>query len=165
MNKVIVSFRIDSSLKEMINNWAHEERRTVANFIEDMIHREHDRRNGEEITLEKLDKKLDKLLSFFSENKKRSTKNDKPKEKKETAYDAWEDVGVCTKESWYQWIDHLHKLNVHPNCYEAKMRYFNELCKFSKERWDCDHLIECIIERGHRKFYVPKEWIEAEGRR
>ena len=137
----------------------------MAGYTEWLIQREYDAIHNGSVTLEKIDKKLDTILNFISENKKRSTRNDKPKEKKETAYDAWEDVGVCTKESWDRWIDHLHKMNVHPNCYEAKIRYFNELCKFSKERWDCDHLIECIIERGHRKLYVPKEWIDAEGRR
>lgn len=163
MAKVFTTIGIDDEVKVLWKELAEREGRSMAGYAEWFIKREHDTIHNGVVTLECIDKKMDKILSFFSENKKRSTKNDKPKEKKETAYDVWKDIGVCTKESWDQWIDHLHKLNVHPNAYEAKTRYFNELCRLGKEGWDCDQLIDYIIEHGHRKFYVPKEWIESEG--
>lgn len=164
MDKVIVSFRIDSSLRDMVNSWARDERRTLANFIEDMIHRECNRRNGEDITLDKIDRKLDSILDRFSENKKRGTKNSKGKEKKLTAYDAWEDCGVCTKENWERWINHLHACGIHLNHYMAE-KHFEKLIEINNEEWDCDDVIEYVITAGHRKFYVPDEWVKKVARR
>lgn len=164
MAKVFTTIGIDAEVKRLWKALAEREGRSMAGYAEWMIQREHDAFKSGSVTLEKIDKKIDTLLNFISENKKTLSKKCEKKEPKETAQDAWEDNGVCTKENWDRWIDHLHKLNIHLNYYKAKKQYFNELCRISQERWDCDQLIDYIIERGHGKFYVPKAWLESEKR-
>jgi hypothetical protein len=90
-------------------------------------------------------------LDKSSENKKRQYT------KKESPYDAWEDCDVCTKESWVKWIDHLRKLGKPPNFYVAE-KHFKGLCLIREEEWDCDLLIDCIIDKGQGSLYVPTDW-------
>jgi hypothetical protein len=160
--KVVISFRIDVGLRDLVGLWAKEERRTLANFMEDLIHREQERRDGKEITLEDVYRAINTIkqqCDKFSESKKRNSTN---KEEKLTAYDVWEDCGVCKKESWDNLIKHYHEIGLHLNYELAKKRHFNKLRKFREDKWDCEQIIEYIIEGGWKSVFVPNEWIKEE---
>lgn len=156
-----ITVRVPDPVKVLWKELADREGRSMSNYLERLLLREKERIENGSITLDTLYVKLDKVLDCISENKKRASNG---KERKESPHDAWEDCGVCTKESWDQWIDHLRKLGKPPNYYRAE-KLFGTLCEIRQEDWDCDLLIAYLIGKGHATFYVPHEWREAEGRR
>lgn len=154
MMKVSMTVRIDEDVKALLQELAERDGRSMAGYLEWIIQREYEVWQNGVVSLESIDKKLESILNLISESKKRSVK---PREKKETAVDAWEDVGVCTKESWIAWINHLRLSGKPINYYLAK-KHFETLQLISEEDWNCDQLIKEIIEKGHASFYIPSDW-------
>jgi hypothetical protein len=37
-------------------------------------------------------------------------------------------------------------------------KHFKILCSIREEDWDCDLLIDFIINKGHGVLYVPADW-------
>lgn len=78
--------------------------------------------------------------------------------KKLTAFDAWEDNGVCSKERWEQWVNHVRKVGAPLNHGSAVM-HFQEFCRHDAEGYNCNTLIKEITERYPWKFpYIPNDW-------
>lgn len=154
-----ITVRVPELVKELWKAMADREGRSLSNYLERLLLREQERIEKGAVTLDTLNIKLDNLLDCFSENKKRGTKNSEGKEKKLTAYDAWQPIGVCAKENWERWVQHLHACGLHLNHYMAE-KHFEKLIEINNDGWDCDDVIEYVITAGHRKFYVPSEWVK-----
>lgn len=165
MSNSQITVRVADGVKVLWKVMADQDGRSMSNYLERLLLREKERMEDGSVTLDTLNIKLDNLMDCFSENKKRGTKNSEGKEKKLTAFDVWEDLGVCKKESWDNLIKHFYAMGMGFNPEEAKKRYFNQLCKFDKEGWDCNLIIEYVIDHGNKKVFVPDEWIKQEARR
>ncbi len=157
-----ITVRVPDSVKVLWKEMADREGRSMSNYLERLLLREKEIiENGSE-TLDTLGDKLNIIMDFLSGNKKRVVTNSEGK--KLTAYDAWQPIGICEEESWKKWIDHLHACGIHLNYYMAG-KHFEKLVDIANQEWDCDDVIEYVITAGHRKFYVPSEWIREEARR
>lgn len=149
-----ITVRVPDGVKELWKAMADRDGRSMTNYLERLLLREQDRFENGEVTLERLDKKLELILNSISESKKKPSSAKKDK----TAYDAWELVDgeeICTRENWNKWITHLHKLGVHLTHYAGEL-HFDKL----KDIWyadkDCDLIINHIIKQGHKTLYIPQ---------
>ena len=157
MASSIISFRIDDGLREKVRSWSALEHRTISNFMEALLHRESELRDGEVVTLESLDVKLERLLVMSEKAKVKPAKKVVDSNgKKLTAYDMEFD-DFLDEASWRKWVDHLHKSEVHLNHYQGKGQYerFRELDDIGI---NCSTLIKELIKRTAKSIYVPIEW-------
>jgi hypothetical protein len=152
-----MTVRVSGDVKVLWKALADREGRSMTNYIERLLLREKERSEGREITLEDVYYSIESIkqqLDKSSENKKRIER----KENKLTAYDVWEDKGVCTEESWEKWIAHMRKMGVPLNHGQGEL-HFKEFCRYDSEGYNCDTLIEEITERYPWKFpYIPNDW-------
>lgn len=158
MNNSQITVRVSDPVKVLWKQMADKDGRSMSNYLERLLLREKDRMENGSETLDTLGDKINNLIEIISENKKRGTKNSEVKDKKLTAYDAWELVNgeeICTRENWNKWITHLHKLGMHLTPYAGGLQ-FNNLKDIWYEDKDCDLIINHIIKQGHKKLYIPK---------
>ncbi len=139
MSNSQITVRVPDSVKVLWKQMADKDGRSMSKYLERLLLREIS--NSEDL--------FENKIENFSENKKRNPKK--------TAYDAWELVDgqeICTKDNWDNWITHLHNLGIHLNYYAGGIQ-FNKL----KDIWyadkDCDLIINYIIKQGHGKLYIP----------
>ena len=156
MEKVMVAVRLPLSIKQTWQALAERQGRSMANYLERLLERENEQ--GDRVTLDTLDGKLDCLIELHrKENKPKKSINGDGK-KKLTAYDMDFDREYSVRpESWKLWIDHLHRCDVHLNHYQASI-HFDKFIELRKDEWDCNNLIEDLIKEGARKIYLPYEW-------
>jgi hypothetical protein len=154
--KVIMSFRIDESLREAAHAMADEEKRTTSNFMEVLIQREQERRKGDEVTLDTLLMEVRRVWDFLL---KQSQPKPKTRSKGPSAYDMdfeeWLDA-----DDWKRWIDHLHKLGDHPNHYKASL-HFEQLGSLYDDGYDPSEIIDDLIARGVKSVFVSGELKKA----
>lgn len=158
--KVVMAFRVDRNLREAIHHYAKEETRTVANWLESLVIREHQRRQGNVVTLESLDEKVDRL--FDANNKSRRQKNSLSTEKKENKKNSelqkifdLELPESLSSETWNEWVIYRKKKG-------ASLTV--ELARELLERWmehdddgdDVDDAVKIAMQRGYNDAFYEK---------
>ncbi len=177
MAKVYTTMGVDDQVKTLWKELADSKGRSMAGYMEWMIMRESELLKNGGLTLESILQKLESIEECCKKNeeyfsiicKKLDENNTKSKKKtdntdkkeKEKPIEAWQDCGVCTQESWGRWLEHLRKCGKPVNFYLAQ-KQFSKLKLIHKDKWDCDYLIEHLINEGHGTFYVPVAWMKEE---
>jgi hypothetical protein len=161
--KVIMSFRIDESLRAAAHAMADEEKRTTSNFMEVLIQREQERKNGNEITLDTVLMEVRRIWDFLLLQSKPKPKDSSDTDKKQRVIEellALELPETLSHETWLRWI-----------VYRKKQRYHwdVETAKGLLDRWEeaendgssLDELVELAMQRGWKDAVYDKPNQEA----
>lgn len=161
-DSTVIALRVEKRIGDLIRSWAKAENRTIANFMTNLVNREFSLRHGKAISLESLDAKLDAKLDRL-EQKIDQLKSQKQKRKDDEPsvfeMDFENNPDVVSEESWRAWIAHLYKLkSVKVNHYFVSNQFKQLVQLYNEEDWDCDALIEYLIEHNQKSIFVPTEW-------
>lgn len=151
MASSIISFRIDDGLREKVRSWSALEHRTISNFMEALLHRESELRDGEVVTLESLDVKLDRLLSLQSAQTKpakvKEHRNERDREVLEQVL-ALAIPNSLSREVWKNWVIRLRKRNNKLDVVTAQA-ILTRWEKAEDNGYDLDELVELAIQRNY----------------
>lgn len=151
MASSIISFRIDDGLREKVRSWSALEHRTISNFMEALLHRESELRDGDVVTLESLDVKLERLLGLQAAQTKpvkvKEPRNERDREVLEQVL-ALDIPNSLSREVWKNWVIRLRKRNNKLDVVTAQAI----LARWEKAEdngYDLDELVELATQRNY----------------
>ena len=157
--KVIMSFRIDESLRAAAHAMADEEKRTTSNFMEVLIQREQERRNGGEVTMSTLLMEVRRIWDFMLMQSQPKPKDKSDAVRKQQVLDevlALDLPETLSPEVWQRWV-----------VYRKKQRYQwdVETAKGLLDRWEeaeargssLDDLVDLAMQRGWKDAVYEKQ--------
>lgn len=164
-DSTIISLRVEKEIGDLIRGWAKAENRTIANFMTNLVNREFSLREGQVVSLESLSLRVDQIKDQIDRIEYIVTQLKSQRQKKNVNEPSIYDMDfennpdVVSEESWKAWITHLRKLGgIRLNHYFASNQ-FNQLVQlYNDEDWDCDALIEYLIQHNQKSIFVPNEW-------
>lgn len=161
MGDSVISFRIDDGLKAKVKGWASEEHRTLANFMEVLLRREEVIREGEGVTLERIEGKLDRLLWGLDRERDRLLAKEERKkdQSKRTNLFELELFDGLDRASWHRWLKYRIEHLKMPLRYETALLTLDRLKNLDQEGYDVGALIDHSISCGWLNINVPYEAI------
>lgn len=154
MASSIISFRIDDGLREKVRSWSALEHRTISNFMEALLHRESELRDGDVVTLESLDVKLERLLGGLQAAQTKPVKVKKVAPP--PAVDAEQELpDYLDKELWADWVEYRSKSGkpVLPSTIKYSIR---KMEKAHANGWDVNELLTEALAKQWQGFVFDK---------
>lgn len=165
MSRSIVSFRMEDNLRDALRAWAQEENRTISNFMESLLLREGERRDGKEVTLDSfrgeiLDR-LDRMLAGMQKQKQsRKTAIEREQAVLEEVL-ALEMPSTLSPESWQQWILYQRKKYSNKPDVATANAILDRWQEAANNGHNLDNLVAIAIQRGNKdavyESHLPKE--------
>ena len=157
MAKVVVSVRMDAEVRDSLKCFADHDRRTLGSYIESLLIGEQDRRVRGDLSLQDVMNDLGLILE----------KLDNPKAKKvikeKSSPMDCELPEDLDESSWKNWIQHLHRCDVHLNQYRAQ-KHADKFAQYSED-YDVNMLVERLIDDGAMSVFIPNDWKKKETKR
>lgn len=165
MNEILIptSVRLSPDAKKIWKQLAELDNRSMANFMEELIYRELERRSNKEVSLHLLrddvvaiSKQINELHELLIKPKATKTNN---KDELEKIFNINLPFDVDS-EVWKEWVIHLKKLGVRVNYYSME-KHAEKLFELDKEDWDCNELLRYLISNNKQSIFIPFEWVKG----
>lgn len=165
MNEILIptSVRLSIDAKKIWKQLAELDNRSMANFMEELLYRELERRSNKEVSLNLLrddvvaiSKQINELHELLVKPKPTKT-NYKDELEKIFNIDLPFDVDC---DVWKEWVIHLKKLGIRVNYYSME-KHAEKLFELDKEDWDCNELLSYLIRNNKQSIFIPFEWAKG----
>ena len=152
---VSLTMRIDDEVKEVLKRLAEQENRSMASYVELLVTMERDRLANEQFTLKDVIEAVNHGNHRILEKMDSIPKAKKAAKPKSSPMDCElpEDLNGS---SWKDWIQHLHRCDIHFNQYQAQ-KHADKFAEYSED-YDVNILIERLIKDCAKTVYIPFDW-------
>ena len=165
MNEIITStsVRLSPDAKKIWKQLAELDNRSMANFMEELIYRELERRSNKEVSLHLL---RDDVVAISKQINEIHGLLVKPKPTKANHKDELEKILNINlpfdvdSDLWKEWVIHLKKLGIRVNFYSLS-KHAERLFELDKEDWDCNELLRYLIRNNKQNIFIPFEWTKG----